>query len=675
MLTRIAESSWSWISSLFSEEYRKVGDSLCDGTVPNAYVHKILCNKVSAATSKLKLRYDFILDPTRNRHQMAMRRLNLDLPKQPRNREVKACLSCRNGKTKCDRGKPQCQKCMANNRKCVYVSKLEDDVRSHLSLPNRSVRTTAGPIPQEKGSLRNPSIPSPGLAKIPDQQDTIWPDQSGLLTADDDAKQRYYESSSWIAAVRNLEGSPESLSPLLSDMSSPGSLSSLGNHSQNSLETPIGEIYEFVNLPEVNRLICWYSEYVQFWHPIANGSSVVAALQCLRAHKPCPTGSSALLAAICYSASSSLHASAEMESSSFEPSAWKELAQQFLSTAQYPQRPCLNTIRAAFLLAAPSMAEWYIDPDPAPISVLVRAAQSVGLHRDPASFGFSSQEVESRRALWWCIQNLDVSYSFAHALPPLIHSSSYDVKLVSGKGKLETRLLETQARSNLLFTRIAEEVYSVRKPTQESFRRLNEDVKNAYDYTMEQVRRFQSENPTDMERFIMLCQRLTCYRLSFILHQPYLRSSRWPRDSRKLALSSSKSYIKEFVDGLDDPAFAPYQWLLNHYNVYHASAIVLQDLIQYPKSAESAELFEVIDPTMQRFSQDVFRPCPPCKKLCLLLEKACELNKHTTMATNVDTRIFDAMIDDWDPIFPYCQWDETSPNGLLDCVRPSDITL
>ncbi|KAK5052724.1 hypothetical protein LTR84_002590 [Exophiala bonariae] len=508
-----------------------------------------------------------------------------------------------------------------------------------------------------------------------EQQETIWPDQSGVLTADDDAKPRYYESSSWIAALRNLEGSPASLSPLISDMGSPGSLSSLGNYSQNSSEAPIGEIYDFVNLPEVNRLICWYSEFVQFWHPVAHGPSVIAALQCLRARKPCPTGSSALLAAICYSASSSLQASAEVESSSIEPSAWKELAQQFLSTARYPQRPCLNTIRAAFLLAAPSMAEWHVDPDPAPISVLVRAAQSVGLHRDPASFGFSPQEVDSRRALWWCIHNLDVGYSFAHALPPLIHSSSYDVKPILGERKLETRLLETQIRSNVLFNRIAEEVYSVRKPTQESFRRLNQDVKDVCDYIMEEVRRTQTTIPTNMERFIVLCQRLTCYRLSFILHQPYLRSAQWPRESRKLALNASESYTKEFVDGLDDPTFGPYQWLLNHYNVYHAGAIILQDLIQYPHSAESVELFRVIDPTMARFSQNVFRPCPPCKKLCLLLEKACELNQYTTMARIVDRRIFDAMIDDWDPIFPYCQWEDISPIGALDCVRPSDITL
>lgn len=605
-----------------------------------------------------------------------MRRINLDLPKHPRNREVKACLSCRNGKIKCDQGKPQCQKCLANNRNCVYVSKVEEHVKSHQPVQNKSPLATSRPLLHEQGSGRTLSSVSPTYAKLPEQ--TIWPDQSGLLTAGDDAKVRYYESSSWVAALRDLEGSQISLSPLLSDTDSPGSLPSLGNYSQNSSETPVGEIYEFVHLPEVNRLICWYSEFVQFWHPVADGPSVVAALQCLRAGKSCPAGSSALLAAICYSASSSLHStSTEMDPSSFEPLAWKELAQQFLSTSLYPQRPCLNTIRAAFLLAAPSMAEWHIDPDPAPISVLVRAAQSVGLHRDPASFGFSTGEVDSRRILWWCIHNLDVGYSFAHALPPLIHSTSSDVKLISGAGKLETRLLETQIRSNLLFTRISEEVYSIRKPTQESFRRLNEDVKNVYDYTMEGLRQHQSGEPTNVERFIMLCQRLTGYKLTFILHQPYLRSARWPRDSRQLALEASNSYIKEFLAGLDDPSFAPYQWLLNHYNVYHACAVVLQDLIQYPHSSESPELLGTIDPTIHRFSQEriIFRPCPPCKKLSLLLGKACELNQYTSMANNIDTRIFDAMIDDWDPIFPYCLWDDTTQSGLLDCIQPAEITF
>lgn len=593
-----------------------------------------------------------------------MRRLNLDLPKQPRNREVKACLPCRNGKIKCDQAKPRCQKCVANNRNCVYVSKIQEHIKSPEYVQNKPSLAVTTPLLQGDGLNQDLSTKPSSRAKLPNQ--TTLPGQVGFLTAGNDAQVRYYESSSWVGALRDLEGSQSSISPPTSNADSPDSLYSLGAISQTSSETPVGEIYEFVNLPEVNRLICWYSEFVQFWHPVADGPSVVAALLCIRNRKPCPAGSSALLAAICYSASSSLHTSTEVESSSFEPSAWKELAQQLLSTSQYPQRPNLNTIRAAFLLAAPSMAEWHIDPDPAPISVLVRAAQSLGLHRDPVSFHSSPREAESRRILWWCIQNLDVGYSFAHALPPLIHSTSSDVKIISGKRKLETKLLETQIRSNLLFARIAEEMYSVHKPTQDSFQRLNEDVNNVYNYTMDEISHSQVNNPSDLERFIILCQRLHCYKLVFILHQPYLRSANWPQDSRRLALNASTSYIKEFLTGLDDPSFAPYQWLLNHYNAYHACAIVLQDLIQFPYSNESAELLSVVDPTIHRFSQQqtLFRPCPPCKKLCLLLTKACESNQWTTVAQNIDSRIFDSAIQDWDPIFSYCTWDDKYPPVL-----------
>src|SRR4051794_16714422 len=116
-----------------------------------------------------------------------MMRLNLDLPKQPRNREVKACLSCRNGKTKCDRGKPQCQKCVTNNRKCVYVSKVDEEVRSHLPIHNKPSQATVRPGSQEQTPIRNLTRTSPGLNKVLEQHETIWPDQSGLLTADDDA--------------------------------------------------------------------------------------------------------------------------------------------------------------------------------------------------------------------------------------------------------------------------------------------------------------------------------------------------------------------------------------------------------------------------------------------------------------------------------------------------------
>lgn len=589
-----------------------------------------------------------------------MRRLNLDLPKQPRNREVRACLPCRNGKIKCDQAKPRCQKCIANNRNCVYVSKIQEPIKSTEDIQNRPSLAATGPLLQGDGLYQDWSPKHSSRAKLYDQ--TTLPGQVGFLTAGDDAQVRYYESSSWVGALRDLEGSQLSLSPPTSNADSPDSLYSLGAISQTSSESPVGEIYEFVNLPEVNRLICWYSEFVQFWHPIADGPSVVAALRCIRNRKPCPAGSSALLAAICYSASSSLHTSTEVESSSFDPSAWRELAQQLLSSSQYPQRPNLNTIRAAFLLAAPSMAEWHIDPDPAPISVLVRAAQSLGLHRDPVSFHSTPREAESRRILWWCIQSLDVGYSFAHALPPLIHSTSSDVKMIPGKRRLETKLLETQIRSNRLFTKMAEEMYSVHKPTQDSFQRLTQDVDDVYNYTMDEIKQCEATNPSDLERFIMLCQRLHCYKLVFLLHQPYLRSSRWPPDSRRLALGASKSYVQEFLVGMDDPSFAPYQWLLHHYNIYHPCAIILQDLIQFPYSNESSELLAVVDPTIHRFTQQqILRPCPPCKKLCLLLNKACESNQWTAISGTIDTGVFDSVIDDWDPIFSYCGWDDKYP--------------
>jgi Fungal specific transcription factor domain len=41
------------------------------------------------------------------------------------------------------------------------------------------------------------------------------------------------------------------------------------------------------------------------------------------------------------------------------------------------------------------------------LGVAIRAAQSLGLHRDPSNFSVSLFEAEIRRRLWWYIVSLD----------------------------------------------------------------------------------------------------------------------------------------------------------------------------------------------------------------------------------------------------------------------------
>lgn len=78
------------------------------------------------------------------------------------------------------------------------------------------------------------------------------------------------------------------------------------------------------------------------------------------------------------------------------------------------------------------------------ISVALRVAQAMGLHRDGSNFGLEPTETEMRRRIWWHIIHTDVMTSIPSALPPSCLSDSiYDARMIcevkdSYIGKVDT---------------------------------------------------------------------------------------------------------------------------------------------------------------------------------------------------------------------------------------------
>ncbi|KAI4165954.1 MAG: hypothetical protein LQ342_000385 [Letrouitia transgressa] len=58
--------------------------------------------------------------------------------------------------------------------------------------------------------------------------------------------------------------------------------------------------------------------------------------------------------------------------------------------------------------------------------LLIRLAQSLGLHRDGKQFGLTPYEIELRRRLWWQIVHLDLRASEDHGSDPTILDQSFD---------------------------------------------------------------------------------------------------------------------------------------------------------------------------------------------------------------------------------------------------------
>ncbi|KAE8140575.1 hypothetical protein BDV38DRAFT_280073 [Aspergillus pseudotamarii] len=254
--------------------------------------------------------------------------------------------------------------------------------------------------------------------------------------------------------------------------------------------------------------------------PLHNRSFLMAKLTCLcnsqrltdsfigirdTAISAPPGGSLALIAAVCFIAACSANASGDLKSVCpvSTSSAWKVLADQLLSSNGYPRQPNLNTVRAAFLLALPSVAGGRIHPGPGPVCVLLRAAQSLGLHRDPSSVNLSPREMDSHRVLCWVIHGLDVSYSVAHALPPLIHAAATDVQMIEHNAMSDRKLIGTLIRVNSLISTIFQTVYGIHQPTGKDIQELDEKANTICtdDYS--------TQTPPEMntaEKFITMSQ-------------------------------------------------------------------------------------------------------------------------------------------------------------------------
>jgi hypothetical protein len=111
---------------------------------------------------------------------------------------------------------------------------------------------------------------------------------------------------------------------------------------------------------------------------------------------------------------------------------YNEQVSRWLTKISFPRSPTLHGL-AAFLLVQTILSR---EEEPLTsslfISLALRVAQTMGLHRDPAEFGIQSYEAESRRRVWWHIVHMDGVVAMSSGLPPLVSDENYwDVRETS----------------------------------------------------------------------------------------------------------------------------------------------------------------------------------------------------------------------------------------------------
>ncbi|OQE40808.1 hypothetical protein PENCOP_c005G08980 [Penicillium coprophilum] len=98
---------------------------------------------------------------------------------------------------------------------------------------------------------------------------------------------------------------------------------------------------------------------------------------------------------------------------------------RWLTNIKFPRSPSLQGL-AAYLIVQTIVTK---EEEPLTsslfVSLAMRVAQTMGLHRDPAKFGIEPCEAEYRRRLWWHIMHMDCVVAMSSGLPPLVSDENY----------------------------------------------------------------------------------------------------------------------------------------------------------------------------------------------------------------------------------------------------------
>ncbi|KAJ5382134.1 hypothetical protein N7517_000045 [Penicillium concentricum] len=147
--------------------------------------------------------------------------------------------------------------------------------------------------------------------------------------------------------------------------------------------------------------------------------------------EPCPNPSFIpLLYAIWYGGSvtismRAIKAEFNVSSRSALSTIYTEEVTRWLTNIKFPRSPSLSGL-AAYLIVQTIVTK---EEEPLTsslfVSLAMRVAQTMGLHRDPAKFGIEPCEAEYRRRLWWHIMHMDCVVAMSSGLPPLVGDENY----------------------------------------------------------------------------------------------------------------------------------------------------------------------------------------------------------------------------------------------------------
>lgn len=254
--------------------------------------------------------------------------------------------------------------------------------------------------------------------------------------------------------------------------------------------------------------------------------------------------------------------------------------------------------------------------------LLIRLAQSLGIHRDGEQFDLAPFETEMRRRLWWTLIHMDMRASEDHGTDPTIFDQSFDTRFPSNVNdediypSMKEAPSEHEGATEMTFDLLRFTVSTtVRRMmfTPPGNRGTGKYNGKAKVFSLEHKERLVEELHQHIERkYLRHCDmniplhwvagtvlRLVLAKMWLIIHHPLRRED---FGSKELSEETKDRLFRTSVDIIQwsnvlehETATKKWGWLFRTYVQWHAVAFVLSQLCIRTKGPEADRAWQVIN--------------------------------------------------------------------------------
>ncbi|KAJ5577028.1 hypothetical protein N7535_003954 [Penicillium sp. DV-2018c] len=539
----------------------------------------------------------------------------------------RSCLRCHAHKIKCDKASP-CSRCTRNNATCQYpgpsrvkrqapkksmtdvAARLEQLERSIVAMVNERPSNSTGPSQIPSNSLSAPNARS-------DHRRSSLPSLSHPAAADRPAHQGFlgkdgrYINEPLLSRVLERERDLQSAIVSLSDASSPRQPPGL--RAEGFILNPLSAQVDILELypSPWQATILWQAflsrvdSLIKVIHVPSTQSMIFAAINRPEDARP---DVRALLFAICFAATTALLSDdIRNENLHADLRRYQQAMEISLYHCEFLDAPTLTSLQAVviyqrtFRYSNSGRSGWTLH------GVTIRAAQSIGLHRDGKHFKLPEMECEMRRRIWWHIQSADCRVAEDHGLSvPENYFGDTEIPLnIDDQNLSEMNVAQPVSQdkwTGMTFSLIIMEINRRGLALHKSLA----DVTDSEQLIAELKRTIQekylrhSDPNIPIQRLGLLLGQLLLAKIEVCIRQRLLQ--RQPSSTSSLDQSATQETVALACHALElalethnDELLHGYRWLIDTFTQYHLLTFVLWNLCVSPGGPHVERAWRCLD--------------------------------------------------------------------------------